>query len=433
MKTKLTIFQIIILGIFGMFAVGGMVYFARGTYGSAAGQIGEVLIWGTLDERAFSATIRALADNDPRLLSVQYEQYDPRTFYAELSDAIASDRGPDLILFQHEYIMRDQRKVMTLPLESVSERAFKEQFVDGTDIFWTPEGALGVPAVVDPMVLYINKDLLATGGFSQPPTSWNEVFDIAEKVTRKDDSKSITHSGIAFGEYANVTHAKEILATLIMQAGSPITMREGDGRVHVAINTSITDVTQPAQSALRYYTEFANPSKIVYSWNRSLPESRVAFGQGDVGLYVGFASEYPILRAQNPNLNFSVAMLPQIKDTGRAVTFGRMYAYAVPKGSLNPEGALQVALILGNTEASRTLWQTTGIPSARRDVLAEPVDGAGAVFRDSAIITRGWLDPDPSRSGLAFQGMIEDATSGASRLSEAVQRAERELTALLNL
>ena len=433
MKTQLTIFQIAILGIFAVFAVGGMIYFARGTYGGDSGQIGEVLIWGTLDARAFSATLRALADNDERLLSVQYEQYDPRTFYTELSDAIASDKGPDLIIFEHEYIHRDQQKMIPFPTESVTERAFREQFIDGTDIFWTPEGALGVPIAVDPMVLYVNKNLLASAGFAQPPASWNEVFDIAEKATKKDDAKTIVQSGIAFGEYENVTHAKEILSTLMMQAGSPITMREADGRVRVAINTSVTDVTQPAQSALRYYTEFANPAKIVYSWNRSMPASRVAFGQGDVALYVGFASEYPILRAQNPNLDFTAAMLPQVKIESRAVTFGRMYSFAVPRGSLNPNGALSAALILANTDASRVLSQATGIPSARRDVLAEPTDGVSAVFRDSAIIARGWLDPDPMRSGLAFQGMIEDATSGSSRLSEAVQRAERELTALLNL
>ncbi|MBI2048493.1 MAG: extracellular solute-binding protein [Parcubacteria group bacterium] len=436
MKTKLTLFQIVVLGVFGVFAVGGMVYFARSTYGGAGGQIGSVLIWGTLDERSFTVMLRALSENDGRLLNVSYRQHDPRTFENDLTDAIARNKGPDLIVLDHEHILQDFQKVVPINEifeEAVTERMFKETFIDGAELFLTNAGALGVPIAVDPLVMYVNRDLMRTGALaSSSPYYWNEVFDIAEKVTRKDDSKNIAKSGIAFGEYENVTHAKEILATLIMQAGSPITARDSEGRIRPAINTSATQVSQPAQNALRFYTEFANPSKLVYSWNRSLPPSRVAFGEGDVALYVGFASEYALLRAQNPNLNFTAAVLPQIKDTDRAITFGKMYALSVPRGSLNPQGAATVALILGNTDASRILWKASGVPSARRDVLSEAADGEEAVFRDSAIIARGWLDPDPVRSGIAFRVMIEDATSGATRLAEAVQRAERELTSLLD-
>ncbi len=66
-------------------------------------------------------------------------------------------------------------------------------------------------------------------------------------------------------------------------------------------------------------------------------------------------------------------------------------------------------------------------------MLAEPADGPEAVFRDAAIMGRGWLDPDPQRTELTFKGMIDDATSGASRLAEAIQRAERDLTNLIGL
>ena len=432
MKTKLSIFQVIILAMFAMLAIGGMIYFARGTYGGGAGNVGEVLIWGTLDERAFGAMLRALSENDPRLLRVEYKQHDERTFDGDLAEAISSGRGPDLIVLEHEYILKDGQKVIPFPISAVSERAFTDTFVNGASIFFTKDGALGVPISVDPLVMYINTDLLNTSAIaSSSPRSWNEVFDIAEKVTRRDDSQNILKSGAAFGGYDNVTHAKEILSTLIMQAGSPITTRDADGKVRSVLAISSADITQPAQSALRFYAEFANPSKTVYSWNRSLPPSRVAFGRGDVALYVGYASEYALLRAQNPNLNFTVALLPQIKDTSRALTFAKMYAFAIPRGSLNPTGASTVALVLANVDGSRVLWKASGVPSARRDVLAEPADGPEAVFRDAAIMGRGWLDPDPGKTQLTFKGMIDDATSGASRLAVAIQRAERDLTNLL--
>lgn len=440
MKTRLTLFQIIVLGIFGVFAVGGMVYFATGSYGSSASQIGEVLIWGTLDDRSFNAVVRALAEDDQRLQKVIYEEKDARTFRTDLSEAIANGRGPDLYILSHDNIMKDEGKIVPFPLVAengnplipVAERTFRDTFIDGAELFLTPSGTLGIPIAVDPLVLYYNRDLLATAGFAAPPKTWNEVFDIAEKVTRKNEAKTITKSGVAFGEYENVSHAREIIATLMLQAGSPITERDDQGRVRPAVAASALDVVQPVQSALRFYTEFANPAKTVYSWNRALPESRVAFGNGDVGLYVGFAGELPLIRAQNPNLNFGISVIPQIKETSRAVTYGRIYAFSVPRGSLNPVGAAQVAFVLAQSNPSQLLAQAAGIPSPRRDVLAARADGNESIFRDSAIISHGWLDPDPDRSGVIFRGMIEGATSGGTRLSEATQRMERELSTLLD-
>lgn len=433
MKTTLSLFQVIILAIFGLFAIFGMIYFARGTYGSDANRIGEVLIWGTLDARAFAATIRTLGEDDERLLHVAYEEHDARKFDSDLAEAIASGKGPDLFILEHEYIMKDQPKIIPFPLAAVSERKFLDTFVDGTELFWSKEGALGIPVATDPLVLYFNRDMLATAGFADAPKSWNEVFDIAEEVTRKSESGNIIKSAIGLGEFDNVTHAKEILAALIMQAGSPITTRDIEGRVRPALGANAATVQQPTQSALRFYTEFSNPAKSVYSWNRALPSSQTFFADGNTALYVGFASELPLIRARNPNLNFAVTMLPQIQETARAVTFARMYAFSIPRGSLNPNGAVTAALVLAGTEPSRIMAQARGTPSPRRDVLSEPADGIEGVFRDSAIIGKGWLDPDPARSADIFRGMIEGAISGASRLSEAAQRGDRELTNLLGL
>jgi ABC-type glycerol-3-phosphate transport system substrate-binding protein len=150
-----------------------------------------------------------------------------------------------------------------------------------------------------------------------------------------------------------------------------------------------------------------------------------------VALYIGFASEFPLIRARNPNLNFNVVMVPQIQDTARAVTYARMYAFAVPNGSRNPAGARTVALVLAEAKPSALMAQARGTPSPRRDILAQQKDGVEAVFRNSAIVGRGWLDPDPEATAAIFRTMISGAISGASRLSEAAQQADRAMNNLL--
>lgn len=433
----MSLFQMILLAFFGLLGVGGALYFALGaSFGSSATQVGPVLIWGPLESAPFNAVIQRLAEDDDRLQQVAYERHDPDTFYADLAEAIASGRGPDLIVLSQEYLVANAGKTIPISYEYLPERTFEESFISEGRLFLVDAGVLGVPIAVDPLVTYYNRDLLASSGFAQPPRYWDELFGMAEKITRRDEARNITKSTIAFGEYENVTHAKNVLATLILQAGGRITAQDTQGRLVPALISRVQEnVQQPAESALRFYTEFANPTKSVYTWNRSLPDARFAFAAGDTALYIGYASELPLIRAQNPNLNFSVAMLPQIRDIDRRLTFGQLYAFAVPNGSQNPAGARTVAFVLASGENSALLAEARGTPSPHLEALASQsstqLSVADAVFLDSALIADGWLDPDPRATDQIFRAMIEDVTSGALRLGDAISDADKALLELV--
>ena len=55
------------------------------------------------------------------------------------------------------------------------------------------------------------------------------------------------------------------------------------------------------------------------------------------------------------------------------------------------------------------------------------------LFNKQAIISRAWTDPDPDRTNEVFRAMIENVTTGALRLSEAVQRAHQEMGNILGI
>ena len=200
-----------------------------------------------------------------------------------------------------------------------------------------------------------------------------------------------------------------------------------------AIMPRTGDTAQATPSALRFYTEFADPSKDDYTWNRSLPEARQAFAAGDLALYVGYASEEPLIARTNPNLNFAIAPVPQIRGASHTVSGGRVYGFATPRGSKNLSGAVNVAYILASTDISKSLSVALGIPSARRDVLSQPAQNDDDLFNRQAIIARTWIDPDPAKTGDIFRAMIENTTSGALLLTEAVQRADQEMAHILGL
>lgn len=57
----------------------------------------------------------------------------------------------------------------------------------------------GVPTEVSNYMLLYNKQLLADAGFDAPPTTWNELTEMAAAITERDDQGNITTAGYAWG------------------------------------------------------------------------------------------------------------------------------------------------------------------------------------------------------------------------------------------
>lgn len=436
MKNNLTAFQTGVLLFFGAVAAIAVGIFAFLAINGSNSSVGRVVIWGTLDSAAFATTIRTLAEDDQRFSGVQYVQKDARTFDAELSDALASGSGPDLFILRDDFALRHAGKAQLFTEDALSRKQFEDSFIDGASSLISNSGVVAVPFAVDPLILYWNRDLLAAAGIAAPPLFWDEIYPMSQKLTQKNTANSITKSAIAFGEFQNVDHAKEILSTLIIQAGGGITGSDSTGRLIPAIagrGAQSQDGQTASQSALRFYIDFADPAKDFYTWNRSLPEARTAFAAGDLALYVGLASDVALISRLNPNLNFSISPLPQIRNRDVLANGGDVYGFAVSRSSLNKGGATTIAFLMSGSDFSRALTQALGMAPARRDLLAEPSTGDLSLFKRQALLVKSWRDPDPIRTDGIFQAMIEGATTGALRINEAVLRADQELGVLLNI
>jgi len=430
---KLSIFQVVLLLIFGVLGIAGVLIFAFATAGNSATSVGPVVIWGDIDSKAMDAVLQQAADQNQDFEQVKYVRKDSATYESELVNALADGSGPDLFILRQDYLLRNAGRIIPVPAASLPPAQFNTLFIDAANIFSGSNGALGVPIITDPLVLYWNKDTLSAAGYAKPPGTWGEVQGMGERLQKRDDSGAIVKSAIALGEYANVTNAKDILTVLILQAGGGIVARDNSGRLIPALLSGGS--SGQAESALRFYTEFANPSRPHYSWNRSLSESQKAFAAGDVALYIGFASEGPTIATMNPNLNLAVAALPQIENGDYVVDTARVYGISISRTARNQQGALAVALqfATASTGMAKNLATALGVPSALRDVLSAPAVGASDLYRRAALISRSWFDPDPVKTSGIFRAMIENITSGSLSVTDAVQRANSELGGILGL
>jgi ABC-type glycerol-3-phosphate transport system substrate-binding protein len=433
--TKLSVFQIVLLAVFGVLGIAGVLIFAFVTTGNNTASIGPVVIWGELDSKALDAVLQKAADQNQAFDQVRYVQKDPVTYESELVNALADGSGPDLFILRQDYLLHNAARIIPIPIASLPPAQFGALFIDAANVFSDSRGVLGIPLVADPLVLYWNKDTLSAAGYAKPPTTWAEVVGMGERLQRRNDSGAIVKSAIALGEYSNVTNAKDILSVLFLQAGGGIITRDGTGRLVPGLLSGGTGSGQTSEGALRFYTEFANPTKPHYSWNRSLPRSLMAFSAGDVALYIGFASEGPLIVSTNPNLNFAVAALPQINIGANVVNVAHVYGVSISRTSKNQPGALAVALQFAsaNSGIAGDLSTALGIPSALRDVLALPSVGALTLYKREALISRSWFDPNPAKTSGIFRAMIENITSGSLSLPDTIQRANQELAQVLGI
>lgn len=433
-KLKLN-FQTILFGVFGLFAVIAIIVFATtGGQSGAGGSAGTVTVWGTLPEEIVTPQIALYVSRFGDAVTIEYREFEEETFDESLLQALAAGQGPDLFFLSQDKILEHEDKVLVIPYENFPERTFNSQFIDEAQLFLTPSGVVAFPLLIDPMVMYYNRDILSSSFLVQPPEYWDDFLTFVPTVASQTESGEIIQSAVALGTFDNVNHAKDIFALLMLQLQNPIIARDADGEYVSTLRARSNNVSA-ADSTLRFLTSFSDPVKDSYSWNTSLADAKEAFLAGELAVYFGYASELQELRRRNPNLNFDVTLMPQIRNTQGAqlqMTHGKMYGLAISRISDNIGGAFNVANAFSSPDFVQFLSNNTILPPIRREVLAQrPNDPFFSLFYDAAIISRSWLDPDPEETDGIFRDLIRNHASGALNPFDNINQADAAIKELL--
>ncbi len=432
---KLSVFQLILLGTFVLGALIGLFVFATYTGKSKTNNtVGTVVIWGTLPESGIQATLTALSQADQSFKSVSYVKKDPATLPSDIAIAIATGASPDLILASQEELHPLEKFISPISTSVISANTFVSTFIDEGRIFMAPGGAgyYGLPFLVDPLVLYSNRSILSSNGVAQPPTTWEALTGLVPHFTVLTPSRQITRGLIALGAYNNVHNARGILSTLFLQQGISITSYSSSATLVSNLGQSSSNNSR-GTSVLGFYTQFADPSKVSYTWNTSLSNSTQMFLSGDLTLYFGYASESRYLQSANPNLNFTVSPVPQSQTSTTKGVYGLLYAFMIPRGVKNANGAIQAATLMVGSANQAIAAGATGLVPANLNSLANPpaADPGAAVAYAEALYSQGWLSPAATDVDRVFSGMIGNVISGGSNLGEALGDASRSLGSLL--
>ncbi len=428
-------FEIILIAVFAVSALGGLFYFRYYTpeldptetlYGDS------VEVWGTLDKLRMDSYFFKLSRIDSAFNAVHYKQIDKRAFQNELLNAIADGKSPDLVILPHELLVTYRSKLLAIPFDTLNERTFRETYIDGAEIFIRSDGTYGLPLAVDPLLMYWNRDIFSSSGIALPPKTWETlVSQTTRSINRVDDWLNFSQSTIAFGEYGNVTHAKSILSMLLLQTGNNIVTESKDGQYKVVLDRGTGESLPSGNAVLSFYIQFAHPSSDAYSWNRSKGMDRAEFLEGKLALYFGMGSERESLERDNANLNFDVTTVPQGSGITIQRNYGDFYALSIPRASKNANGAYAVARYLSDATQAKEFAEMFDFAPVQRALYSESTtDPFKSVLYQSALISYGWLDPDPQQSTRIFQAMVEDTLANQTKIEGTLTDARYNLESL---
>ncbi len=370
---------------------------------------GEVLLWGTLPESEMNAIVQEF-NPKVKTYAVRYLYIPEAEFTQQLLEALASGVGPDMIMTPYQTILSQAKRIQPFPSASFGEKAFKDTYVDGASVLYTPEGALGLPVSVEPMVLFYNRTLLSKHGIANPPAFWDEVTTMTPSLTIRENGRFV-ESAISLGS-PTTPYAKDIIMAIVTQLGQTPIVRTtnslGETYLSIQANEPVTEGSTilPLATVNRFFAQFADPGQITYTWNQSEGNAADKFVGEKLAMYIGYAGELNTLKARNPRAEIEMTYLPQTKGYNTFSTGMRMYALATLRTSKNMNAAFAVESQFASSGVAPTISSIVGGVSPLRAYATTP--GLNPVLSKSMLVARGWYDSFDKETTAYAGAMISD-------------------------
>ncbi|MDO8443448.1 MAG: extracellular solute-binding protein [Candidatus Azambacteria bacterium] len=363
----------------------------------------------------------------------KYTQMEPAAYEQKLIEALASGKSPDIIMFRSSWLPKHGNKISPLPETMMTLRTFQETFPDVATIDFVSSGKIyALPVWTDALSMFYNKDLFNTAGVAVPPKTWEDFIKVVQKLTSKDKSGNLLKSGAAVGAADNVDNAADILSLLMLQTGTRMISDDGAKAVFDQAVTVNGTNYKPGESALRFYTDFANPKSGAYVWNNNLPNSFDAFASGQAAIIFDYAVNIPRLKQKAPNLRLGVAPIPQLSGESKTVNYADFWGYSVPAASKNSVSAWEFIIFLTGVDTNRYFANAVSRPAARRDVLNEEKSSPDlGVFAESVLSATNWYQTDPAAVENIFKDMLNAVVLRNTTPADAISDAAARVSSLM--
>ncbi len=343
---------------------------------------------------------------------IDYETISNQSNYEnEIREMQFEGDGPSIFMIFNSWVPRYQEKLLPVPKEIMGLPQFENTFARVTvgDLTTTDGDIYALPFYIDTLALYYNEDRFLNEGLSKPPKTWDEFKNYVEKLTIIDEDGNIEKPGAAFGGGSNINRSQDILVLLAMQNN----FRKDNTESLVSFNNS------GSIAAIKFYTDFTDPTKRFYTWNEDQMYSIDAFTQRKAAMMINYSHHINNVTSKTGGtLKFKIAPIPQL-DKNYKVNYASYWVPVVPK-------IAPCRSAIGKTDCYNLAWEFLNFAAKKENVKlyldstnraaanlqlaqeqASDSDDMRSIFASQVFTAKSWPHTDDEASDKALVEMID--------------------------
>lgn len=385
----------------------------------SAGQEISLSFWGVDKPSAIQPVIDSYVGLNSNV-KITYRQIDSSSYEKTLIDALATGQGPDVFMFNNNWLLKHGNKAMPAPASQISADVVaslfpaivSQNFVSGGSVY-------ALPLYADTLALLYNKNILDAAGIAVLPKTWDEFRSVIPSVRKFNQFNQISRPAAAIGGSAkSVDNAGDLINLIIAQfSGGADKVAEKDSGVRFG---------KEALDALNFYVDFANPASSFNTWNDSLKYSLDSFAEGTTAMIFNYASSFPKIKSKNPYLDFGISAMPQISLDAQPVNYADYWGLAVSKQSKNGAWAWHfIVSSATNVSIAETYSKNNSLPPALLSLIEKyKNDPKIGVFARQILTARSWSQPDGTEVKNILSNMVESVLGGKASSQNALNEAQ---------
>ncbi len=272
-------------------------------------------------------------------------------------------------------------------------------------------------------ILYYNKGLFEKAGLdpASPPANWQELVDIATKLTVRDDSGTTTQWGVL------IPDDPWLLMSFMLQNG---------GRTHSEDFKEVYLDEEAAIEALQFWVDMATNKKIM-PVHKSFPEAVQDFVAEKGAMLIHSTGNLRFVR-ESANFEWGVAFLPENKERAVAIGGAGLFIFKdIPREK--QEAAWKFIKFATSAEIQARWSKGSGYIATRQssfdtDFMKEYVSEApqALVARDQLPYARAEMSTyDNQKVREIFRTYFQECLDGKYTAAEAMQKASAEMRQVL--
>ncbi|MBT7553449.1 extracellular solute-binding protein [bacterium] len=367
--------------------------------------------WGVWDTpEQMQSIIKAYTATHPTI-KVEYKNFRYDEYEQKLLEAAWEDRVPDVFMIPASWLLKYQDRLQPMPksmqipilemqgtikpeavttlktINSLSLHDIKERYVDVVYDNTIMDGKIyGLPYSVDTLVTFYNSDLLTAASVPEP---MEDFHDLVEQIQNYNLSKittgnNIFQSGVAMGGTDNVPRFFDILSSIMLQNEVEL---KGSSFDPLANRTS----AQHMAEAIGFYSDFANSTKAVFSWDDSLPDAFEMFTQGKLAYFFGYSYHADELRKRGVQFDWEMTNFPKTRGAEGTKYYSNYWVNVVPQKSKNTDAAWNFIQSTASKNLVVNYLNDNNKPTALRTLISSQLeDDEIRVFASQVLTADNW-------------------------------------------